>query len=188
MAEAARRKATYADLEALPPNVVGEIIFGVLHAMPRPRVRHARAATRLGTGLGPPFDEGRGGPGGWIFLHEPELHLAEDVLVPDLAAWRRERLPELPDAAYLSLAPDWACEVLSPSTRALDVTDKRAVYHRERVSHLWYVDPQADTKTLEVQRWSPSGYVIVATWRGDAIVRAEPFEAIELALASLWQT
>jgi Uma2 family endonuclease len=188
MADPARRKATYADLEALPANVVGEILFGVLHAMPRPRIRHARAATRLGSRLGPPFDDGIGGPGGWVFLDEPELHLGEDVLVPDIAGWRRERLPELPDAAYLTLSPDWICEVLSPSTRALDVTDKRAIYLRERIAHLWFVDPQLDALTLEVQRWSESGYVVVATHRGDAVVRAEPFEAVDLALGALWAT
>jgi Uma2 family endonuclease len=186
MGDPAERNATYADLEALPPKVVGEILFGVLHTFPRPRLRHARASTRLGSRLGPPFDEGEGGPGGWLFLDEPELHLGEDVLVPDIAAWRRERLPELPDAAYLSLAPDWICEVLSPATRALDLTDKRAIYERERVGHLWFVDPATDAQTLEVQRWGESGYVVVGAWRGDAIVRAEPFEAIELRLTTLW--
>lgn len=186
MGAPAERKATYADLEQLPAHVVGELLFGVLHAFPRPRLRHARASTRLGSRLGPPFDEGDSGPGGWLFLDEPELHLGEDVLVPDLAAWRRERLPELPDAAYLSLAPDWVCEVLSSSTRAIDLTDKRSIYHRERVSHLWFVDPAADAQTLEVQRWAQSGYVVVGAWRGEAVVRAEPFEAIELQLAALW--
>ncbi len=186
MGAPAERKATYADLEQLPAHVVGELLFGVLHTFPRPRLRHARASTRLGSRLGPPFDEGDGGPGGWLFLDEPELHLGEDVLVPDLAAWRRERLPELPDAAYLSLAPDWVCEVLSSSTRAIDLTDKRAIYHRECVSHLWFVDPAADAQTLEVQRWAQNGYVVVGAWRAEAVVRAEPFEAIELRLAALW--
>lgn len=184
MAGTARRPATYADLEALPSNVVGELLFGVLHAFPRPRLRHARAATRLGTTLGPPFDDGRDGPGGWIFLYEPELHRSDDVLVPDLAAWRRARLPELPDEAHLTLAPDWVCEVLSPSTRAIDLTDKRAIYARERVEHLWFVDPEA--QTLEVQRWGPTGYVIVGTHRADALVRAEPFEERAFELGALW--
>jgi Uma2 family endonuclease len=187
MVEPAKRRATYADLEDLAPNLVGEIIFGTLYAMPRPRVRHARAATRLGARLGPPFDEGEGGPGGWIFLDEPELHLGDDVLVPDLAAWRRARLPELPDAAYLTLAPDWVCEILSPSTRALDTTDKRSVYHRERVGYLWYVDPDSEAQTLEVQRWSEPGYVLIGSYRGAARVRGEPFEALELPLSVLWQ-
>lgn len=184
MGEPAPRAATYADLEALPRHVVGEILFGVLHTFPRPRLRHARAATRLGARLGPPFDEGEGGPGGWLFLDEPELHLGADVLVPDLAAWRRETLPELPDAAFLTVSPDWVCEVLSPSTRALDSTDKRAIYQRERVPHLWFVDPS--DRTLQVQRWSPSGYVIVGSWRGEVNVRGEPFDAIELSLSALW--
>lgn len=188
MGEPAKRRASYADIEALPSHVVGEILFGALHVFPRPRLRHARAATRLGARLGPPFDEALGGPGGWIFLDEPELHLHDDVIVPDLAAWRREHLPELPDASFLTVAPDWVCEVLSPGTRALDLTDKRAIYLRERVGHLWYVDPSLDARTLEVQRWSDRGYVIISSYRADASVRAEPFEAIELSLSALWET
>ncbi|MBI4954128.1 MAG: Uma2 family endonuclease [Myxococcales bacterium] len=188
MADPARRAATYADLDTLPGHLVGEILHGVLHALPRPRIRHARAATRLGSHLGPPFDEGVGGPGGWVFLDEPELHLGDDVVVPDLAGWRREHLPELPDAAFLTLAPDWACEVLSPATRALDLTDKRDIYRRERVAHLWYVDPAPEARTLEVLRWSPAGYVLVSSHRGDPSVRAEPFEALAFPLGALWAT
>lgn len=184
MGDAAHKKATYAELEALPPNMVGETFYGVLHAFPRPRARHGRARTRLGSRLGPPFDEGEGGPGGWILLDEPELHLGDDVLVPDIAGWRRERMPELPDVAFFTLAPDWLCEVLSPSTRTYDVTDKRSIYHRERVRHLWLLDPEA--ATLEVQRWADGGYVTVGSWRDSAVVRAEPFDAIELPLAALW--
>jgi Uma2 family endonuclease len=183
MAEPAKKKATYADIEALPPHVVGEILFGVLHAMPR--LRHAGAASELGgrirIGFGSRFSEG---PGGSVILDEPEVHLGEDIVVPDIAGWRRERLPELPDDLYLELAPDWACEVLSPSTRRTDVTDKRAIYHRERVVHLWFVDP--DARTLEVQRWTGAGYTVIASWRDDAVVRAEPFGEIELPLAALW--
>ncbi|MBL9028087.1 MAG: Uma2 family endonuclease [Myxococcales bacterium] len=184
MGHAAEKKATLADLEALPPHVVGEILFGVLHVFPRPRVRHGRATSRLGARLGPPFDEGDGGPGGWILLDEPELHLADDVLVPDLAGWRRERMPELPDVAFFTQAPDWICEALSPATRTYDLTDKRAIYHRERVGHLWLVDP--DARTLEVQRHESAGYLTVGSWRDDAIVSAEPFAEIALPLASLW--
>lgn len=186
MANAARQPATYEDLLALDDNLVGEIVHGVLHAQPRPRIRHARASTRLGQKLGPPFDEGDGGPGGWILLDEPELHLQPDVLVPDLAGWRRENLPELPDAPFLTLRPDWVCEVLSPSTRALDLTGKREVYHREGVPHLWFVDPSA--QLLEVLRWTKEGYAVVASHHGEADVRAEPFEAVPFALGALWQT
>lgn len=184
MAEAAKKNANYADLEALPGSMVGEILFGVLHAFPRPRSRHARASTRLTGRLLPPFDEGEGGPGGWIILDEPELHLGEDVVVPDLAGWRRENMAEMPDVVGFTTPPDWACEVLSPSTRKIDLTDKRSIYRREGVQHLWFVDPQDET--LEVQRWSTEGYVTIAAWRGDAVVRAEPFDAIELPLAVLW--
>jgi Uma2 family endonuclease len=186
MGEPATQTASYADLEALPPHVVGEILFGTLYAFPRPRPRHSRASFRLGSRLGPPFDDGEGGPGGWILLHEPELHLGDDVVVPDLAGWRRERMPELPDDAFFTLPPDWITEVLSPSTRTYDLTDKRAIYQRERVAHLWFVDPEA--KTLEVQRWSKKGYVVVGSWRDDAVVRAEPFDELELPLAALWAT
>ena len=119
------KPATYQDLLALPPNVVGEIIAGELLAQPRPGTRHANAASALGEELGPPFRRGRGGPGGWIFLDEPELHFGEDVVVPDLAGWRRSRMPELPDLPYLDLAPDWICEVLSPSTVRVDRVLKR---------------------------------------------------------------
>jgi Uma2 family endonuclease len=110
------RPATYADLEALPANQIGEIVRGVLYANPRPATLHARASSSLGGELYGPFDRGRGGPGGWIFLDEPELHFGEDVVVPDLAGWRRERLPELPQTTFLTLPPDWLCEVLSAST------------------------------------------------------------------------
>lgn len=133
-----RRNATYEDLLALPEHVTGQILFGVLHAFPRPAPKHARASSVLGADLGGPFDRGRGGPGGWLILDGPELHLGPHVVVPDLAGWRRERMPEMPvDRAYFVLAPDWACEVLSPRTAGPDRGDKRAVYAAERVQHLW---------------------------------------------------
>src|ERR1700739_3549628 len=119
-AENVGRRATYADLEAVPPHQVAELVGGVLHVMPRPAPRHARSASRLGMKLGGPFDLGEGGPGGWHILDEPELHFPVpnapgeiDALVPDLAGWRRERMPELPETAAFELAPDWICEVLS---------------------------------------------------------------------------
>jgi hypothetical protein len=107
-------KATYADILALPKHVVGEILFGVLHVNPRPAPPHAVAATALGEELGPPFKRGRGGPGGWVLLDEPELHLGEDIVVPDMAGWRRERMPEVPfDKAYFELSSDWACRIVA---------------------------------------------------------------------------
>ena len=110
------RPAAYADIEALPANMVGQILYGSLHAHPRPAPRDARASTRMSTELEEPFDRGRGGPGGWAILFEPELHLGPRVVVPDIAGWRREWMPALPETAYFETAPDWVCEVLSPST------------------------------------------------------------------------
>jgi hypothetical protein len=179
-----RKPATYADLQALPEHVVGEIVAGDLHVSPRPAAPHTVAASRLGGGLSGPFDEGRGGPGGWIILYEPELHLGDDVLVPDLAGWRRERMPRPPRTAAFTLAPDWVCEVLCPSTAALDRGIKLPVYGREGVRHIWLMDPEA--RTLEVFRLEGARYVLLVTHTGLARVRAEPFEALELDLSFLW--
>jgi Uma2 family endonuclease len=134
--------------------------------------------------LGGPFDRGRDGPGGWFVLDEPELHLGEDVLVPDVAGWRRERMPRVPRTAAFTLAPDWVCEVLSPSTMAWDRAAKLPVYAREGVRHVWLVDPEA--RTLEVFRLAGELYTLLVTHAGPARVRAEPFDAIELELALLW--
>jgi Uma2 family endonuclease len=185
MAEPATRTATYEDLCALAEHVVGEIVYGVLHASPRPSPRHARASSTLGEELGPPFNRGRGGPGGWLILDEPELHLGGHVLVPDLAGWRRERLPELPvDKAHFDLAPDWICEVLSPSTAALDRGDKRSVYATEGVKHLWFVDP--DAQMLEVLELDGTSYRVLDVYSGVQRIRAKPFDAIEMELGALW--
>lgn len=176
--------ATYADIEALPDNVVGEIVAGELTVSPRPAPIHAVSTSRLGAKLGPPFDLGDGGPGGWWILDEPELHLGDDVLVPDLAGWRRERLPKVPDTAWFELAPDWVCEVLSVSTARHDRAVKLPVYDREQVSHVWLLDPLA--RTLEILRHQPGGYLVASVHGGDQIVRAEPFADIELDLLILW--
>lgn len=186
MGDPAGKRATYADVLAAPPGRVAEVIGGTLYTHARPRTRHARASSRLGQRLGGPFDEGIGGPGGWLLLDEPELHLGPDpdIVVPDLAGWRRETLPELPDEAFLTTRPDWACEVLSPRTAHVDRADKVPLYARERVTHVWLVDP--DPRTLEVLRLDGETYRLVATWRDDAVVRAEPFAALELPLGVLW--
>lgn len=183
-ADAARRRATYEDVLAAPAHLVAEVLFGVLHTRPRPAIPHARVSSRLGSELDGPFDRGRGGPGGWILVDEPELHLAEDIVVPDLAGWRRERLPRLPNASFFELAPDWACEVLSPSTMKIDRSDKLAIYARERVGHVWFVDPLV--RLLEVLRLSGARYEILATYKDDESVRAEPFDAVVLDLGALW--
>jgi Uma2 family endonuclease len=181
---ALKKDATYADLCAVPENFVAEMLGGDLYASPRPASPHGRAAHKLAAQLDGPFEEGNNGPGGWWFHPEPELHLGADVLVPDIAGWRRERMATVPSVAFFTLAPDWICEILSPSTETIDRRKKLPIYAREGVSHVWLVDPLQQTLEvlrLESQRWS-----LVAGHEGDAIVRAEPFDAIELALRSLW--
>jgi Uma2 family endonuclease len=155
---------------------------GELYASPRPAVPHARAAIKLAAKLDGPFD--LDGPGGWIFLPEPELHFGADVLVPDLAGWRRERLPRLADEAYLTLAPDWVCEVLSPSTEALDRGKKLRIYAREGVSHVWLVNPV--TETLEAYQLEEGRWTLLGTHAGDVEARVDPFEGVSLELWRLW--
>ena len=181
---AERRRATYQDVLDAPPHRVAEIVDGVLYVNPRPALPHALATSAIEQSIGPPFQAGRGGPGGWWIIFEPELHLGDDILVPDLAGWRRERMPVFPDAPYATLAPDWVCEVLSPSTRKLDLHGKRAVYGREHVRHLWLVDP-AD-RTLEAFELREGEWVLIATAQDDAPVRIRPFDAVTFSLGDLW--
>lgn len=185
MGAPARKRATYEDVLRAPAHRVAEVVDGELHVQPRPGKPHAAAATALSEELGPPFKRGRGGPGGWLLLFEPELHLQEDIVVPDLAGWRRERLPELTnEEPYFTLAPDWACEVLSPSTGKLDRALKLPIYAREGVPHVWLVDPLLHL--LEVLCLSEGAWKIAETHMDNAKVRAEPFAAFELDLAILW--
>lgn len=176
--------ATYADIEALPEHLVGEILDGELIVSPRPRPAHTRASSDLGLLVGPPFRFGRGGPGGWWILDEPELHLGPHVVVPDLAGWRKERMPRLPDTAFFELPPDWVCEVLSPSTCRIDRVKKLSIYGEYHVGHCWLLDP--DAHTLEVLRLTDTGWLIAAAHAGNEVVRAEPFDAVELELGLLW--
>jgi hypothetical protein len=186
MALPARRRATHDDVLAVPAHQVAEIIRGELRVSPRPAAPHAGVASALVWALSGSFRYGIGGPGGWIVLAEPELHLEEPgaPIVPDVAAWRRERLPELPEAAALELAPDWVCEVLSPRTAALDRADKMPIYAEAKVGHAWLVDPAV--RTLEVYRLEGRSWRLVGTWHGDVRVRLEPFEAVELDLTLIW--
>jgi Uma2 family endonuclease len=181
---AIKSPATYADLLEVPDHLVAEILDGELHASPRPALPHARAASVLGVAIGGPFDRGAGGPGGWWILFEPELHLGPDVLVPDLAGWRRERLPVIPAEAFLSVAPDWVAEIVSPSTETIDRVKKLAIYARQRVGHVWLINPIA--QTLEVFELERDRWVLAAAHGGSDHVRARPFDANELELASLW--
>jgi Uma2 family endonuclease len=183
-ADPARRRATYEDILSAPADVVAEVLDGTLYAHPRPDGPHAEAQSVLGMDLGSAFHRGHGGPGGWTILFEPELHLGPDIVVPDLAGWHRERLPAVPDAPFFELAPDWACEVLSPTTALVDRRQKLPIYARESVGHLWLVDPRA--RLIEVLRLDGETYRLVATHGETAHARIEPFEAIALELGALW--
>jgi Uma2 family endonuclease len=183
--EPTKKGATYEDVLNAPEHMVAEILDGDLYLFPRPARAHAAATTALTEELGPPFKRGRGGPGGWIILAEPEFHFGNDVLVPDLAGWRRERMPVITtEIPYFTLAPDWACEVLSPSTAKVDRVRKLPIYAREGVTHVWLIDPVA--RTLEVLRRQDKSWLLVAAFDGDAKIRADPFDAIELELGILW--
>ena len=184
MGQPARRLATHADLWDVPDTMVGEILAGELQMLPRPLPRHAFAQSSLSGEISSPFQKGRGGPGGWIFLCEPELHLRDDVLVPDLAGWRRERLPAVPESAALDLAPDWVCEILSPRTEALDRGLKAQIYAREGVRWYWLLNPR--THTLEVWRLEQGRWLVLDFHQGDAAIRAEPFDAVPIELGALW--
>jgi Uma2 family endonuclease len=181
-----RRKALYDEYLRVPEHKHAEIIRGTLYVMPRPAPRHATAASVLGSELNGAFHRGRGGPGGWWILFEPELHLVPfEPMVPDIAGWRLERMPELPTTTYFTVVPDWVCEVLSPSTTSIDRTEKMPIYAEAGVGHVWLVDPIA--KTLEAhilgdeRRWRE-----VRIYRDGDRARIPPFEAIELELAALW--
>jgi len=180
----ARQRATYDDLLQVPGHLVAEIMDGVLYSQARPALRHSHTTSQIIGHISGPFDLGSGGPGGWIILVEPEIHLGKDVIVPDVAGWRRDRMASVPDMAYADLAPDWVCEVLSPSTCKLDRTRKMAVCAREFVKHVWLVDP--NHQTLEVYRLAGEFWALVGASMDDAVVRAEPFDAIEISLATLW--
>ena len=178
-----KKGATYDDLVRVPEHYVAEMFDGELYASPRPAAPHARAAVALVAKLGGPFDFGRD-PGGWLLLTEPELHFGNDVLVPDLAGWRRERLPSTPNEPYLTLVPDWVAEVLSPSTETIDRGRKLGIYAREGVPHVWLVDPLR--QSLEVLALESGRLAQTAEYHGNSSVRAPPFDAIELDLLALW--
>jgi Uma2 family endonuclease len=186
MAEKAPRRANHEDVSGAPADVIAEVIKGVLYTQRRPDFPHGQAASALSEELGPPFKRGRGGPGGWIILYEPEVHLGPgpDILVPDLAGWRREALPQAPSTSYATHRPDYACEIHSPSTRARDRVQEMSIYSREQVPHVWLVDPES--QTLEVFRFEGTAYVWIQAFAEECSVRAEPFDAIAFDLGVLW--
>jgi len=182
--EPAARSATYEDLLQVPRHLVAEIIHGQLVTHPRPAPRHARASSSLGDELVSPFDKGRGGPGGWWILDEPELHLNAHVLVPDLAGWRRENMPVLPDTAWFESPPDWVCEVLSPATARTDRVEKLPLYAIHHVRHVWLVDP--DLRTLEAYENHDGQWLLLKALEHDNRVQLPPFDAITFSLGALW--
>jgi len=184
MSALAHKLATYEDLFDLPEHIVGEIIHGQLVTHPRPAPKHAVASSALGDELISPYQKGRGGPGGWWILFEPELHLSPHILVPDLAGWRRERLPRIPEIAYFTLAPDWVCEVLSPSTARVDRGDKMLIYASQGVSFLWLLDPVL--RTLEIFVLCNGRWSLEQVYQQDQTVQAVPFDAISFSLTELW--
>ncbi|BBL70719.1 Uma2 family endonuclease [Methylogaea oryzae] len=186
MNQPAQRLAGYQDLFDLPDNLIGEIIHGQLITQPRPAPRHALAASALGGVFFNPYQHGRGGPGGWWILDEPELHLDHHILVSDLAGWRRERMPSLPNDAYFSLAPDWVCEVLSPATARTDRVLKMPIYAAQGVPWLWLADP--NVRTLEVFRLHEGQWLLQGAWQENDEIAAPPFEAVRFSLGDLWES
>jgi len=185
MSEPARRSATYQDVLDAPPHVVAELLDGELYLQPRPAKPHAETASVLGMLLGSPFRLGKGGPGGWWIQFEPELHLGADVLVPDLAGWRRSEMPELDlDQAFYTEPPAWVCEVVSPSTQGKDRVKKLPKYGAAGVRHAWLVDPLA--RTLEVFAWRDGRWTLELTHEGAGEVQAPPFDAVAIDLGEAW--
>lgn len=170
----------------LPENIVGEILNGELHTQPRPSPKHALAASYLGHDLVGPYGKGRGGPGGWWILDEPEIHLNDDILVPDIAGWKKERMPRLPETPFFGLAPDWICEVLSQSTAGKDRIKKMPLYAKYRVADIWLLDPVV--RTLETYQLDDRHWKLIGTFSEDDQVSAEPFQEVTIHLSSLWQT
>ena len=185
MQDRVKHAATYADLEAVPPHLVAEILFGNLVTHPRPSTEHGAAATSLSDELVGPFQKGRGGPGGWIFIGEEEVHLGPHVTVPDIAGWRRERLPPGSGKTnVLEIPPDWICEILSPSTEKYDRGVKRNIYALYGVEYLWHVDPRV--QCLETFTRSDKSWLLTGTFFDNDEVRAAPFAELAFKLGLLW--
>ena len=184
MNDPANRVATYADVLAAPEDKTAEVINGVLHLSPRPGWAHGAAASAIGEELGPPFKRGRGGPGGWIIVKRIELHLDSQILVPDLVGWRRERLPALPNEPYVTIVPDWVCEIVSPRSARRVRIEKRPLYARLGVSYIWIVDPA--NRLLEVSQLVGGRWSDVGAYVDNDRPRAVPFDAIEFELGNLW--
>jgi Uma2 family endonuclease len=177
--------ANAADLAALDERVRAEVIRGVVVEKAAPSFEHGDAQSSLAAALKDPFQRQRGGPGGWWIATDVEIELeVHEVYRPDLVGWRRERMSERPRGRPIRVRPDWVCEVLSPSNAEYDLGAKLFTYHRSAIPQYWIADPEH--ATLTVYRATEHGYVVVSSaGRGDR-VRAEPFEAIEIAIEELF--
>jgi Uma2 family endonuclease len=183
----ARKVAVYEDLFSLPEDVKAEILGGAIVTMPSPLPRHSRPQRSLSRYVGGPFDDddGTGGPGGWWILLEVDVRLARhDVVRPDLAGWRRERLPDPGDVRPIEVVPDWVCEILSPSTTARDHVYKRRLYASRGVKHDWLVDPEA--RVLEASELRDGLWLEVGSYDEESIARIPPFEAVEIPIGKLF--
>jgi Uma2 family endonuclease len=180
------RLPTLADLDALPPGIVGEIIEGVLYTMTKPRMPHQLIGLEIGSDLLGPFAKGRGGPGGWWIVANPGIERPDNTLEisPDVGGWCRERMPKAPHKRAIRVVPDWVCEILSPTTRHHDLVDKMPYYAKIGVPYAWLVDLEARTvivHRLEAGRWVTLGY-----YSDETDARIEPFEAVPLNVAGWW--
>ncbi len=184
MAEAAKKTATYDDLHNIPENSVGQLIDGELFVTPRPSRKHIYTASTLDMRIGTPFQFGEGGPGGWVILVEPEIALGDNILVPDLAGWKKEHFPVSEETNWISVVPAWVCEILSPGTIRTDKARKMPLYAQHGISHLWIIDPIA--RTLDVFQLESGRWIVMGTFLEDDKVRAEPFHEIEIDLGNLW--
>ncbi len=189
MAQPAVREASYADLVALPDNVVGEIIDGVLYSQPRPAPKHGVASSRAGARINLAFGNrqpSRDGPGGWWIVDEPECAIGPNVVVPDIAGWRRTTMPRLPETAQFMITPDWICEVVSTGTARKDRMLKLPKYVQAGVGWAWLIDPSA--RTVEVFENGGGRWIWVGTYDGDDPVAIAPFAEIEFDIGALWDT
>lgn len=178
-------KANYNDLYKIPESMIGEIIDGELFAIPRPSPQHSNVVFELCGELWGPYKRGKdGSTGGWIFLIEPEIQFGEDILVPELAGWEKDKLSKPPEENFISVSPDWICEVLSYRTMRIDRIKKMPIYAKFHVSFLWLIDPL--TKILEVFKLESNKWVLSCTAIEDDKFKAEPFEHIEINLKNLW--
>ncbi len=185
MLNPAIKQATYQDIIDLPENIVGEIINGRLETHPRPAPKHAVASSSIGAELVSPFQKGRNGPGGWWIIDEPECHLDHDILVPDIAGWRRSKMPALPATAWFDVVPDWVCEILSPSTARVDRIVKMPIYARLGVAYLWLIDPIL--QTLEAYELHDQHWLLTGSYADDQQIAVAPFNEHTFSLSDLWE-